>query len=327
MRVLIVTSEWPTDEHPQGVPFLTQQVEFLRNAGLKVTVYPFRGRANPINYAKAWAQLRKQYNLNDFDLIHAHFGQSMLVAWPAPIPIVTTFHGSDVQGFVGANGRPTRTGQILQYISRWAAKQSQESIVVAHQLIPFLPNQTTYHIIPCGIDRQKFAPQSQANARQALNINTDSKLILFLGDPHNPIKRYHLAQEAVELAKKQGVDGTFWPIYGVPHEQIPLYLNACDLFLLTSKHEGSPTVIKEALSCNISIVTTEVGDVKQWLTDNQNCYICQTDSGSEIARGIMQMLDSKNDRSQKTHPIISQLDETVLVQQIINVYQKAIDHT
>ena len=39
-------------------------------------------------------------------------------------------------------------------------------------------------------------------------------------------------------------------------------MNACDVALLTSIHEGSPQFIKEALACNRPIVSTDVGDVR-----------------------------------------------------------------
>ena len=43
IRVLMLTSEWPTQEYPHYVPFLVRQVEFLRRAGVSVEVFSFRG--------------------------------------------------------------------------------------------------------------------------------------------------------------------------------------------------------------------------------------------------------------------------------------------
>jgi hypothetical protein len=44
IRVLMVTSEWPTPENPFLVPFLVQQVEVLRRAGVEVEVFFFAVR-------------------------------------------------------------------------------------------------------------------------------------------------------------------------------------------------------------------------------------------------------------------------------------------
>ena len=54
MRVLMVTSEWPTLENPYWVPFIVRQVEFLMKAGVEIDVFAFRGARNPINYLRAW---------------------------------------------------------------------------------------------------------------------------------------------------------------------------------------------------------------------------------------------------------------------------------
>ena len=51
MRVLMITSEWPTPDNPRLVPFIVRQVEFLRKANVSVDVFSFRGAKNPVNYA------------------------------------------------------------------------------------------------------------------------------------------------------------------------------------------------------------------------------------------------------------------------------------
>ena len=52
-----------------------------------------------------------------------------------------------------------------------------------------------------------------------------------------------------------------------------MYLNCADVLVLASLFEGSPTVIKEALACNIPIVSVDVGDVKEVIDNIQGCYI------------------------------------------------------
>lgn len=62
-----------------------------------------------------------------------------------------------------------------------------------------------------------------------------------------------------------------------PNDLIPYYLNAADTLLLTSKWEGSVNVIKEALACNLPIVSTDVGDVKLNISGVDGCYVCKQD--------------------------------------------------
>jgi teichuronic acid biosynthesis glycosyltransferase TuaC len=144
MRVLMVTSEWPTSEHPDWVPFLVQQVAFLRKAGVDVDVFSFRGAKQFSNYLRAWMQVQRKRSSNHYDLVHAQFGQSGLITLPKSLPLVITFHGSDLQGDPSFRGRYTLQGRLLKMVSRFVALFADEIIVVssAKSLWSLLPLDT-----------------------------------------------------------------------------------------------------------------------------------------------------------------------------------------
>jgi len=50
-------------------------------------------------------------------------------------------------------------------------------------------------------------------------------------------------------------------------------LNESSVFVLSSYNEGSPNVIKEAMACNIPVISTDVGDVKEIIHNVEGCYI------------------------------------------------------
>lgn len=322
MRVLMVTSEWPTPEALTLVPFIVQQVAYLRKAGVEVEVFSFRGEMNPFNYFKAWLQLRKQYEIDRFDLIHAQFGQSGLLALPMSVPLVVTYHGSDLQGFVGPDGGYTWQGKVLQQVSRFVAKRASAVILVSEHLAHYLPSQKPYHVIPCGVDFELFRPLARPEARQRLNLPPEKVLLLFGAHPDNPIKRYKLAQQAVRRIEPM-FDVDLVPLVGVRHDEVPLFMNACDVLLFTSEHEGSPTVVKEALACNLPIVSVDVGDVRRRIAHIEGCVLCEEDTPQALADGLAQVLRSPHERTQSRESI-KDLDERRVIQNVVKVYQAAL---
>lgn len=328
LRVLIVTSEWPTPQNPHAVPFLVQNVEQMRAAGLEVEVFAFRGSKSPMNYLKAWFHLRQSHKLHTFDLVHGHFGQSGAVVWPCPVPLIMTFHGSDLQGIVGADGRYSRASGPLRRLSRFAARRASENIVVSKRLLLFLPPlKRAAHVIPLGVDFERFAIVPRDEARKRLNLPADKPLVLFAANPANAVKRFELAKAAVDELKAspqtavQMRDVELISLVGQSHDIVPLYMNACDALLLTSRHEGSPTVVKEALVCNLPVVSVDVGDVKERLDAVPGCIVCDATPES-LSQGLKAVLT--NPKRLDARSKLNALDERRVVENIISVYHSAL---
>jgi glycosyltransferase involved in cell wall biosynthesis len=319
-RVLLITSEWPENTGIAHVPFLVQQVNYLRSAGLDITVFHFRAKKNPINYLKAWIRLRRQYDLKSYDLIHAHFGQSGLIAIPTKLPLVVTFHGSDLHGIWGQNNRYTLAGEILKVVSRMVAKYADQVIVVSEHMSRFLPREVNYHVVPGGVNMELFVPLSQSFCRERLGLPRNKPLILFAGI--HPRKRYYLAEEAVKILKTQ-MDVELLCLSQVAHEEMPFYLNAADVLLLTSKHEGSPTIVKEALACNCPVVSVDVGDLRERISSIKGCFLCENDSPATIASALAKAIDSK-EHFESRHQV-ENLDETCVSERIIQIYRSALE--
>jgi teichuronic acid biosynthesis glycosyltransferase TuaC len=319
LRVLMITSEWPTSEHPEAVPFIVRSVEFLHRAGHDVDVFHFRGGRRPANYLRAWKQLRHRLNSKQYDLLHAQWGQSGLPALLNSLPLVVTFRGSDLEGIAGSGGRYTFAGLFLRLASQIVAHTADEIITVSERLARYLPRRP-FHVIPSGIDLDLFQLLPAQEARVRLGLPENRYLVLFAANPQDPVKRHWLAQAALE--RIQGEDNIEMVVTkGVPHDMMPLYMNACDVLLLTSLHEGSPNVVKEALACDLPIVSTDVGDVRMRVGGIDGCAIV-SDSPDEIAAALSIVL--RRNKRVDSRRTVTALDERVLTEQIIKVYQKAL---
>jgi len=318
LSVLVVTSEWPTANQPLLVPFIVQQVRFLREAGVDVEVFPFRGARNPENYARAWRRLRGRIRAGRHDLVHAQFGQAgALAAFPKPLPLVVTFHGDDLEGIVGDDGRYLWLGRVLRWVSQAVALRADGIVAVSRHLGRYLPHPPDA-IIPTGVDFSKFRPIPMAEARARLGLPPDRKLVLFPADPAETRKRHALAERAVRLAG----EADLVVAWGVPHQDVPVYMNACDVMVLTSMHEGSPTVVKEALACDMPIVAVDVGDVRERLGPVEGCVVCPDDRPETIAAGLADVL-ARGGRV-RGREAVSNLEEAVLTAKLLEVYKLAL---
>jgi len=323
LKVLLITSEYPSEAHPTSGIFIKRQVDGLREAGIDVDVFAYRGAKNPFNYLKAWFQVRRRLAEKSYDLIHAQLGNSGVLALPKRLPFVVTYRGSDVMGIVGANGSYTWKGKILQRISRLVAHFADEAMVVAPHMIEKLPKHRSYHVMPSGVDRSVFKPMPQAEARQQLDLPPDIPLVFFPANPANPVKRFALAQAAFDIASQTLPEMQMIKGGNIPAPQMPIYMNACDALMLTSQHEGSPNVVKEAICCNLAIVAVDVGDAHYWIKDLPGCTACPDDQPETIAQGLLDVLSPP--RRLQAESVAASLSRELEIQRVIEVYQLALE--
>ncbi len=318
IRVLMVTSQWPTPERPHAVPFLVQQVSFLRRAGVEVDVFSFHGAQKPMNYLRAWRRLRRQLDPSRYDLVHAQFGQSALLPWPRRMPLVVTFHGDDILGEKGDNGRPTVGGNLLQRLSQLISLRADVVIIVSDQMRDHIPSSVPLHLLPTGVDLDSLPSMPQEEARRQLGLPLEERLVLFVGNPADPYKRYELARQSVDILNRR-FPARLILGWKMTHRDILVLMHACDAFVMTSFQEGSPTVVKEALACNLPIVSVVVGDVLLRLRGVEGCEVCPDDAPETIAESLERVLR----RGLRTNgrETVKELDEKVLADRLIGIYR------
>jgi teichuronic acid biosynthesis glycosyltransferase TuaC len=323
MKVLVLTTEWPTPERPFDVPFVVRQVETLRRKGVEVTVYHFRGNKKLGNYLKAARELSSIVKQGNFDILHAQWGQSALPVFFTSKPLVVTFRGSDLFGITDEQGNYTFKGRVLKFLSKLVALRCSAVILVSKRLIPFVPFKKSYTILPSGIDFSIFKPGSQMDARKKLGWSAEEKIILFGGDPDRTDKRFFLAKQAVDGLGKFEHPVRLAFAKQVAHHEMPAYYQAADVLLLTSKHEGSPNVVKEALACNLPVVSVDVGDVKERIQSIPGCALCPNDDPATITRALTDVLalERKNFNGRE---FVQDLDEDRIADGVLNIYRKLI---
>ncbi len=308
MRVLVVTNMYPTTERPAFGVFVREQVESLRRKGVQVDVLFIDGQASTWNYLRGFGQVRRQLRAAPYDIVHAHYVFSGIMA-RAQLrrPLVVTFHGAgEMFGWVG-------------WLCRMLAPLADAFTVTSAQHEAALGARGA-HVIPCGIDTALFRPLPMAEARRRLGLPPDKKLVLFAADLR-PEKRIDVARAAVEILRRDVPDVELLVVTGRPHEEVPLFMNACDALVLTSDAEGSPQVVKEAMACNLPIVSVDVGDVAEVIGGTEGCFLCQR-TPEDVADKLRQALDWVQRTSGREAVLDLSLDR--IADRIIAIYREVL---
>ena len=136
------------------------------------------------------------------------------------------------------------------------------------------------------------------------------------------MKRPWLAQAAIHALKEHGVNAELHMLSGVPYADVPSWINASDALILTSMHEGSPTVVKEALACNVPVVSVEVGDVAERIAGIEGCHLA-TAEPQDLARKLLVVANQKTRIN--AGPALSALSIRTIAEQLKAFYDQVLD--
>jgi teichuronic acid biosynthesis glycosyltransferase TuaC len=320
LRVLFVTSMWPDDERPHYGTFIQTQAESLEDHGLAIDVVAIRGYRTPLAYLVARPRIMATVREHHYDAIHVHTGHAATVGLlGVRRPSVLSFVGGDVLGNPTDRGTPFKS-RIEAGVLRQFARASTRTITKSREMESVLPRslQARNQVIPNGVDLEAFAPRPRADAREALGWDQDEVVALFLGDPSDPRKNVSLARAAVSEARSSLPNLRLHIGWGSRPREIPDLMHASDALLFTSRSEGSPNVVKEAMAAALPIVATPVGDVVDRLEGVAGCFVVRPDPGS-FAEALVEVLSLG--RAPAAREAVGVLSLPHIAEEIIALYE------
>jgi glycosyltransferase involved in cell wall biosynthesis len=207
------------------------------------------------------------------------------------------------------------------------------------------------HVIPNGVDLSFFKPYDKSESRKRLGLPVDKPIALTITEIQ-PRKGLHTLIKAARTITKSTPDAIF-VIVGkvpsnslwymsylqkllrkldlckhfrftgfVPKEELPLYLNAADLFALPSFAEGAPLVIPCAMACGRLIIATESAEAG-YLPQN---LVVQNGNALELGERIAYYLsDSKQCRligNEMRQRALNELSWTRIAKRTLDLYNK-----
>jgi teichuronic acid biosynthesis glycosyltransferase TuaC len=287
--------------------FIYDQVQELKRQNVSVDLFFLQGRGIK-SYLKGVFKLRTFLKTHYYDLVHAHYGYSGLVAGiVSKYPVVVTYHGTDI------------TERISNAISFFSILLADWNIFVSRNLMEKLIRKprSRFSIIPCGVDLEIFYPKEKYYAMMELNWHGNRKKVLFSSSFKNPIKNVDLAKKSLDMFERKDIE--FIEIKDKTRKEVALMLNACDVLLLTSYSEGSPQIIKEAMACNCPIVATDVGDIQEVVGNAKNCFLTDFDPREIFSK--ISLVFSKQERS-NGKSFVEEFSNKRISSKIIRIYKE-----
>ena len=261
-------------------------------------------------------KLDNQYN---FDVIYASWVYpdgfaAMKSAGLLDKPFIVEALGSDINIYSKTFFRRRIISRVLSCVDKIVAVSED----LKKEIVKLGVLEEKIEVIYSGIDHSLFSPLEKEQAREALGLTYKGKIIVCIGNLVK-IKGVQFLLEALTKLKlldyklfivgkgrlekylrqrieSLGLQERVEMIGAIPHEKVPLWMNACDLLCLPSLSEGVPNVILEAFACGIPVVANKVGGVPEVISDERAGLMTVAANPKELAISVDDALRKTWDR-------------------------------
>jgi teichuronic acid biosynthesis glycosyltransferase TuaC len=294
MRILVVTTMYPTESMPHVGAFVAEQVRSLGAAGIQADLLFINPTKTRLNYALGLPSILRAVRTTRYDAIHTHHTYTVALVDIARtlthrrVPLVLTNHeGEALARTQRAVGDLASRFARSVAVKRWMARRADFVVFVSRQLSDAIATNGRHEVIPCGVNMDKFQPIDRARCRAKLGIRADAIVLFFPASPTARGKRFELVDGAQKIIRRHHPHVQLLTGGAIPHSLMPMYYNAADVIVQSSFYEASPTIVKEALACEVPLVSTDSGDTREIIDGVRNCFVCADDPAEIASRVLM----------------------------------------
>lgn len=256
MKILVVSNMYPgkNPRYPYAGVFVKEQVDVLRSlkGHAAVDVLVIEGFRGGLHYLKGYLSAWWKSWRGGYDVIHIHYGlTAAFIFWlPEAVrkKVVVTLHGGDILIQQGLRTQVEITRRSIAHAGLVLGVSDE----IADAARPYARH---VDVLPCGVDDDFFAP---AQPRPQVSV-------IFPGDPARGVKNYPQFEAAIEAYRRLHGPVDVIVLHHLSREEVRCAMQSSTALLLTSISEGSPQVVKEALACDMAVVSSDVGDVRALL--------------------------------------------------------------
>ena len=95
----------------------------------------------------------------------------------------------------------------------------------------------------------------------------------------------------------------------ISHDKMADYYNSIDIYICTSKHEGTPNPVLEAMACGVPVISTNVGIINDLFGKKQKEYILKERTVKDLKEKIINLIDNKEEFNMLSEENINTIKE------------------
>lgn len=285
-----------------------------------------------------------------FDIVHSHFLWSagyagMKVSEEYKVPFVVTGHGYDVYSLPFKNEWWNNT---LKQVVDSAERVITISSFNKGHLDKLTEDKEKIGVIYNGFSPELFYPMDKRTCRRELGLDEQKRICVTAGNLIK-IKGFDYLIRAMSLLPSEFSDVVLYIVgagqdhfklkclirkyhledrvflAGIkPHTEIAKWMNAADLFIVSSLKEGAPVVLLESLACGVPVVGTKVGIVEETLKSPKYGFVCNTKNPKGLKDSIVEGL-SKDWDKEKIAEYGKQFTWAKANEKIVQIYSKLLE--
>jgi glycosyltransferase involved in cell wall biosynthesis len=327
-RVVFVARSLGDDSGSVSV-LVRDQAAALQRQGIGVRIAPLPNQPS-LSETLLGRTLRAQLRDEPPAILHAQYGSTTAATSARArdgAALIISFCGDDLLGTPNAGLRWRMRERVARQLGLWAGQRAVRVVVKSRNLRDALPRAMRQKsvVIPNGPDIKFFRPRPKHECRELLGWEPDQHVVLFNASEadNQAVKNRPLAESTVRVLNGWGDRAVLVSLTGEPRERVQLMMNAADALLVTSLHEGSPNVVKEAMACNLLVVSVPCGDVRERLVDASVGEIGPYDAEA-LAAALQRAMSFEDQRAGRRVLVEQGLTSDDVARRLIELYRVAL---
>lgn len=327
--------------------------------GVQAFNIDFSKKILSVSNLKAYKQLCNLMLQNKYSLIHMHTPIAAFIGRLAAKKTKSKSVLYTAHGFHFYKGAPIINWLIFYPLEKLAAYYTDGLITINREDYEVAKNfklrdsNGLFYVPGVGVDINfyNFIDNDEIiNFREYLKLKTDDFLITTIAEL-NKNKNQLQVIKAIRQINKMGYknikylivgEGPYYKklknkiekynlteniiLYGYSKE-VPKIINSSDVIILTSKREGLPKCIMEAMAAGKPVIVTNVRGSRDLIINNENGYIISVNNINQTSKAILEMYNSKTIKQfgENSKSLIKKYSIDIIMKEYINVYNKYIE--